>query len=138
MFNMSFDIYYAKTSQDKYGKIQKDWQFDQSLRGFAETVDTEDKSKTFFEYKGKLIGRTKEDPRTSINGFKYAITDILITDIKDVKTCKEFYVETYGERQGRSTLYEISAIEPYVGPFNTIEYWRVFLNRMDAQVMVQK
>jgi hypothetical protein len=135
---MNFDIYYAQGKQDKYGKIQKDWKFDQTLRGFAETVDTEDKTKTFFEYKGKLIARIKEDPRTSINGFQYAMTDILITSIKDVKTCTEFYIETFGERKGKSTLYEISAIEPYVGPFNTIEYWRLFLNRMDAQVLIQK
>jgi len=135
---MSFDVYYAQGKQDKYGKIDKQWKFDQTLRGFAETVKTEDTSKTFFEYKGKLIARTKEDPRISINGLQRPITDILLTNIKDVKTCKEFYLETAGERKGKSTLYEISAIEPHVGPFNVIEYWRLFLNRMDAQVLIKK
>jgi hypothetical protein len=134
---MSFDLYYSKGKQDKYGKIQKKWTFDHSVRGFAETVKTEDTSKTFFEYRGKLIARTKNDPRISLNGMQYPITDILLTNISDVKTHKQFYTETTGERKGKSTLYEISAIEPHVGPFNQIEYWRLFLNRMDAQVLVK-
>jgi len=133
---MNFDIYYAKKNQDDYGKQVKEWRLDQTLRGFVETVGSEDKSKTFFEYKGKLVGRTVEDPRTSLEGFQYPITDILITDIRDIKTCKEFYIETYGDRKGKSTLYEISAIEPHVDPFNRIEYWRIFLNRVDAQVLI--
>lgn len=136
LFNMDFDIYYAKKNQNKYGEQVKEWKIDQTLRGFAETVDSEDKSKTFFEYKGKLIARTIKDPRTSIEGFQYPITDILVTDIRDAKSYQEFYVETYGERRGKSTLYEISAIEPHVDPFNKIEYWRLFLNRVDAQVLV--
>jgi hypothetical protein len=134
---MSFDLYYSKGKQDKYGRINKEWSFDQSLKGFAEIVETEDKSKTFFEYHGKLTARTLKDPRNSIRGFQYPITDIIVTDIKDIKTQREFYIETYGERNGMSTLYEISAIEPYVGPFNEIEYWRLFLNRMDAQVLFE-
>jgi len=136
LFNMNFDIYYAKKNQNKYGEQVKKWRLDQTLRGFAETVDSEDKSKTFFEYKGKLVGRTIKDPRISVEGFQYPITDILITDIRDVKSSQQFYVETFGERQGKSTLYEISAIEPHVDPFNRIEYWRLFLNRIDAQVLI--
>lgn len=138
LFNMNLDIYYASGKQDKYGKVQKKWTLDQTLRGFAETITTEDLSKTFFEYRGKLIARTQQDPRTSINGFQYPITDILITDIRDVKTYQHFYLETSGERKGKSTLYEISGIEPHVGPFNKIEYWRLFLNRMDEQVLIKK
>jgi hypothetical protein len=133
---MNFDIYYAKKDQDQYGQQVKQWKLDQTLRGFVETVGSEDKSKTFFEYQGKLVGRTVEDPRVSLEGFQYPITDILITDIRDIKTCTQFYIETYGERQGKSTLYEISAIEPHVDPFNRIEYWRLFLNRIDAQVLI--
>jgi hypothetical protein len=133
---MNFDIYYAQTKQDEYGKVNKRWRIDQNLRGYAETVGSEDKSKTFFEYKGKLIARTQKDPRISLEGFSYPITDIVVTNIRDVKTCTEFYIETYGERSGKSTLYEISAIEPHIDPFNKIEYWRLFLNRMDSQVLI--
>jgi hypothetical protein len=136
LFNMNLDIYYAKKKQDRYGEKLKDWYLDQTLRGFVETVGSEDKSKTFFEYKGQLVGRTIQDPRVSIEGFSYPITDVLVTNIRDIKTCTEFYIETYGERKGESTLYEISAIEPHVDPFNRIEYWRLFLNRIDAQVLI--
>jgi hypothetical protein len=137
LFNMDLDIYYAKKNQNKYGEQEKHWRFDQTLRGFAETIQSEDKSKMFFEYKGQLLARTKGDPRISIEGFQYPITDILITDIKDVKTSEEFYIETYGQRKGKSTLYEISAIEPHVDPFNKIEYWRLMLNKLDAQVLIK-
>ena len=135
LFNMNLDIYYAQKEQDKYGREQKTWSFDQTLIGYAETIGAEDKSKTFFEYKGKLLARTKVDPRISINAQQYAMTDVIITDIRDRKTSQEFFVETFGERSGKSTLYEISAIEPYIDPFNKIEYYRLFLNRLDAQVL---
>jgi len=137
LFNMHLDIYYATKAQDKYGKQEKVWQLDRTLRGFAETVGSEDKTKTFFEYQGKLIGRTKVDPRISSDGELYPITDILITNIRDIKTSVEYYIETYGDRSGLSTVYEISAIEPHIDPFNRIEYWRLFLNRTDAQVLSQ-
>jgi len=133
---MDLDIYYSSSIQDKYGAKNKDWGFDQTLRGYVETVSSEDKSKTFFEYQGKLVGRTKEDPRIDSEGNKHAITDILITDIRDVKTQTEYYLETVGPRVNQSTLYEISAVEPFVDPFNRIEYWRIFLNKLDAQVLI--
>jgi hypothetical protein len=132
---MNFDLYYAQKEQDRYGREQKIWQLDQTLVGYVETVKSEDVSKTFFEYKGKLLGRTKVDPRISVNAQEYPLTDILITNIRDKKSCQEFYLETFGQRAGKSTLYEISALEPYIDPFNRIEYYRLFLNRLDAQVL---
>jgi hypothetical protein len=136
LFNMDLDVYYATKAQDKFGQQKKSWELDRTLRGFVETVGSEDKSKTFFEYKGKLVGRTKIDPRISSEGEPYPITDILITNIRDTKTSVEYYIETHGERVEMSTIYEISAIEPHVDPFNKIEYWRIFLNRVDAQVLI--
>lgn len=133
LFSMKLDVYYATASQDRYGRKDKSWSLDRSLLGYAETVGAEDDSKTFFEYKDKLVGRTKTDPRLSSTGQYYPVTDIAITDIRDIKTSTEFYLETAGVRSGESTIYEISAIEPYINPWNEIEYYRVFLNRMDAQ-----
>jgi len=135
LFNMYFDVFYANKSQDKYGKAQKQWEFYKTVRGFAETVGSEDKSKTFFEYKGKLVGRLKEDIRVSESETLYPVTDILITNIRDIKTSVEYYIETAGERSGLSTVYEIEAIEPHIDPFNRIEYWRLFLTKSDTQVL---
>lgn len=133
LFSMHLDIYYASIAQDRYGKKEKSWSLDRTEKGYVETVGAEDDSKTFFEFKDKLVGRTKTDPRKSSSGRYYPITDIAITDIKDIKTSTEFYIETAGVKSGESTIYEISAIEPYVNPWNEIEYYRIFLNRMDAQ-----
>jgi hypothetical protein len=130
---MTLDIYYATSAQDKFGKKNKTWNFDSALKCYIETVGSEDDSKTFFEYKDKLIGRTKVDPRKSSAGQYYPITDIAITNIRDTKTSAEFYIETAGQKSGESSIYELSAVEPYVNPWNEIEYYRVFLTKMDAQ-----
>jgi hypothetical protein len=133
---MNLDLYYASSNQDKYGNKEKNWQFEKTVRGYVETVASDDKSKTFFEYRGKLVGRLEKDPRIDSEGFMHAVTDILVTDIKDIKSDVEYYIETSGPRIGQSTLYELTAIEPFIDPFNRIEYWRIFLNKLDVQVLV--
>lgn len=138
-FPMSFDVYYATETQDKYGMEDKSWQWDQTLSGYAEILGSVDKDalKTgrFNEYEDKLIGRTKVDPRLSLNGIYYPITSILITNIRNTKTNQEYYIEAAGEREGQSTIYEIFAIEPYVNPWNEIEYWKILFNRSDTQAL---
>lgn len=137
LFSMNLDIYYAAEKQDKYGQQEKNWCFDQTLDGYAEILGAVDKDalKTgkFFEYSDKLIGRTKRDPRLSINGIYYPITSILITNIRDKKSSEEYYLEAAGEREGSSTIYEVFAIEPYINPWNEIEYWKILFNRSDTQ-----
>jgi len=136
-FPMSMDIYYAIETQDKYGMEDKCWQWDQTLDGYVEILGSVDKEalKTgrFNEYEDKLIGRTRVDPRVSINGIYYPITSILITNIRNKKTNEQYYIETAGDREGKSTLYEVFAIEPYVNPWNEIEYWKILFNRSDTQ-----
>ncbi len=141
LFSMSMDFYYASEQQNKYGQEEKIWEFDQTLAGYAEILGAVDKEalKTgkFFEYNDKLIGRTKVDPRVSINGIYYPITSILVTNIRDKKTCQPYYIEAAGEREGKSTIYEVFAIEPYVNPWNEIEYWKILLNRSDTQSLAE-
>jgi hypothetical protein len=132
---MHFDVYYASQAQDKYGKKQKTWNFGKTVHGYAETLSSDDKSKMFLEYQGKLMGRTKEDLRFVGEENEFPITDILITNIRDIKTGVEYFLESHGERSGLSTLYEISHTEPFVDPFNRIEYWRFLFNRLDVQVL---
>jgi len=134
---MNMDIYYSTEEQDKFGKEIKEWSLDRTVLGYAEILGAVDKdgikAGQFFEYMDKLIGRAKEDPRVSLEGINYPITSILITNIRDAKTCTPFYTESYGDRQGYSTLYEISAVEPYVNPWNQIEYYKILFNRCDQQ-----
>jgi hypothetical protein len=136
---MKMDIYYSTEQQDRFGKEVKEWTLDRTVNGYAEILGAVDKdglkNNVFFEYEGKLIGRTKEDPRTSMQGINYPITSILITNIVDANTGIQFYTESYGDRSGESTIFEIMAVEPYVNPWNEIEYYKILFNRSDRQVM---
>lgn len=137
---MNMDIYYSTEDQDRFGKEVKNWCLDRTVLGYAEILGAVDKdglkAGQFFEYMDKLIGRTKEDPRVSLEGLNYPITSILITNIRDAKTSQHFYIEPSGEREGESTLYEIMAVEPYVNPWNQIEYYKILFNRSDRQVIL--
>lgn len=139
LFSMSMDIYYSTESQDKFGKEVKSWNLDRTVLGYAEILGAVNrdglKSSQFFEYEGKLIGRTKEDPRVSMEGINYSITSMIMTNIVDAKTGVEFYTESYGNRSGESTIFEIMAIEPYINPWNEIEYYKILFNRSDKQVI---
>jgi len=108
---------------------------DQTLIGYAEILGAVEKdglkNNTFFEYEGKLIGRTKLDPRVSVEGIRYPITSILITNIQNASNGLMFYIEDDGE----PTVYEVMAVEPYVNPWNEIEYYKIMFNRSDRQVM---
>ena len=141
IFSMNMDIYYSTESQDKFGKEVKTWVLDRTLVGYAEILGSVSKdglkNSQFFEYEGKLIGRTKEDPRISYNGINYPITSMIITNIRNASTDEEFYTESYGERSGESTIFEIMAVEPYVNPWNEIEYYKILFNRSDKQVIVR-
>jgi hypothetical protein len=137
---MNLDIYYSVDNQDKFGKDVKTWTVDRTVLGYAEIMWSVSKdglkSGQFFEYEGKLIGRTKEDPRTSLEGINYPITSIIITNICGATSGQEFYTESSGDRSGLSTIFEIMAIEPYVNPWNEIEYYKILFNRSDKQVIV--
>jgi hypothetical protein len=139
LFSMNMDIYYSTESQDKFGKEVKSWMLDRTVLGYAEILGAVNrdglKASQFFEYEGKLIGRAKEDPRVSMDGLNYPITSMVITNIVDAKTGTEFYTESYGERSGESTVFEIMAVEPYVNPWNQIEYYKILFNRSDKQVI---
>ena len=139
-FSMEMDIYYSIESQNKIGKEVKTWVMDRTLMGYAEVLGSVSrdglKASQFFEYEGKLIGRTKEDPRVSLSGMNYSITSMIITDIRNSGTNDNYYTESYGERSGLSTIFEIMAVEPYVNPWNEIEYYKILFNRSDKQVII--
>lgn len=140
LFSMYLDIYYSVEDQDRFGNEVKSWNLDQTLIGYAEILGSVDKdaikNNMLFEYEGKLIGRSKTDPRTSMSGTNYPISSIIITNIRDIQTGQEFYTESFGDRNGLSTIFEILAIEPYVNPWNEIEYYKILFNRSDTQALI--
>ena len=140
-FQMECDIYYATESQDKYGKIDKKWEFDMSEKCSFYTLG--DKSnddnfsfedKRFYKLETMLYGRFASDPRKDSSGLYHPLSHILIHNIRG-GTCstETFWIETNGEYVGKPTVFEIKTCQPFIGPFNTVEYWKIQLERSDTQ-----
>lgn len=140
-FQMECDIYYARESQDKYGKITKKWDFDMAERCSFYTLG--DKSnddnfsfedKRFYKLETMLYGRFASDPRQDSSGLYHPLSHILVHNIRS-GTCntETFWIETNGDYVGKPTVFEIKTCQPFIGPFNTVEYWKIQLERSDRQ-----
>ena len=138
IYPMKADIYYPIITQNNYGQANKEWVFDRTIVCNATTVggagDVELKPEVFLQYDGKLIARSKSDLRISSNNTDNAITNILITNIRSA-TDLVIYKETAGPRTGRGTIYEVGTLEPFVGPFGEIEYFKMLWRRTENQTV---
>lgn len=135
-FPMEADIFYPIVEQGSLGNVKKTWILDKSVAisvnpaGAAfkeEVVPNVNITKDML-----LIGRIKTDIRVSSRESNNAITNVIVTNIKD-KNCNPIYVETSGIRNGRSTIFEIATQEPFVGPFGNVEYYKIILRRSENQ-----
>jgi hypothetical protein len=135
---MKADIYHPLIKQTQYGQATKDWIYDRTIVCNATSVGgagTEDlKPETFLQYENKLIARVKADPRTSSTSADNAISNILITNIR-LEDDTLLYKETAGPRSGRGTIYEVATVEPFTGPFQSIEYYKMVLRRTENQTV---
>jgi hypothetical protein len=138
MYPMKADIYYPIIKQTQYGQATKDWVFDRTIICNATSVGgagTEDiKPETFLQYENKLIARTKNDPRISSNNSENAITNILVTNIRNAHE-DMIYRETAGPRSGKGTIYEMATVEPFMGPFGSVEYFKMLWRRTENQTI---
>ena len=138
MFPMKADLYYPIINQSDYGQPEKKWVFDRTIICNATSVGGESsedvKPQTFLQYENKLIARTKNDIRVSSHNSTNAITNILVTNIRN-NAGVFIYKETAGNRAGKSTIYEVATIEPFVSPFGNIEYYKVLLRRAENQAV---
>jgi hypothetical protein len=136
LYPMKADIYYPIISQNQYGQPNKNWVFDRTVTCNATPVGgagTEEiKPEVFLQYKDKLVARTKSDLRISSTDQLNAETNILITNIRSSNDLL-IYKETAGPRAGRGTIYEIGTLEPFIGPFNDIEYYKMLWRRSENQ-----
>lgn len=136
LFPMMADIYYPIISQNKYGQPTKTWVFDRSIVCNATHVggaeEEEIKPETILQNQSNLVARTKSDIRISSNMNGNAITNILVANIRDASN-NLIYLETSGPRGGKSTIYEVATVQPFFGPFNSIEYYKVVLRRAENQ-----
>jgi hypothetical protein len=138
IYPMKADIYYPIITQNNYGQANKEWVFDRTIVCNATTVggagDVELKPDVFLQYDGKLVARSKSDIRVSSNMSDNAISNILVTNIRSASNTM-IYRETAGPRSGRGTIYEVGTVEPFVGPFGEIEYYKMLWRRTENQTV---
>ena len=138
IYPMKADIYYPIITQGEYGQPKKDWVFDRTIICNATSVggagEEVVKPESFLQYRDKLIARTKNDPRISTNTSSNAVTNILITNIRTADDLV-VYKETAGVRAGRATIYEVATVEPYIGPFGSIEFFKMLWRRAENQTV---
>lgn len=136
MFPMQADVFYPDIEQSAYGNVTKSWKLDRkiacSLNPAGTAFKEEVTPRVDLTQDSLLLGRTRQDIRFSSLKESFALTNIVISNITD-KNGNEIYLETAGPRQGKSTIFEIATIQPFSGPFNTIEYYKVVLRRSENQ-----
>ena len=136
IFPMIADIYYPIVDQGAYGNVQKTWIHDKTIScnfNSAGTAWKEDiKPNANITQDSIMLGRAKSDIRFSSKDDQNSITNIIITNIKD-KHSNELYVETAGPRAGKSTLFEVATVEPFIGPFGSVEYYKIVVRRSENQ-----
>jgi hypothetical protein len=136
MFPLEADIFYPIVEQLAYGGIQKTWVLDRTIAcnfSSAGTASAEEvKPNVSITQEVLLVGRVKEDIRKSSMDSPNAMVNIIITNIRD-KNCNPIYLETSGVRNGKSTIFEIASNEPIVGPFGSVDYYKLIIRRSENQ-----
>ena len=138
LYPMQADIFYPEVSQGAYGNVSKDWMKDRtivcSLGPAGSRFKEELTPNVDISMESLLVGRFKEDIRFSKDDRGKAMTNIVISNVKD-RNCEELYVEPTGPRKNQSTIFEVATVTPHVGPFGSIEYYRVILRRSENQAV---
>lgn len=136
VFPLYADIYYPVVTQGPYGDIEKAWTFDRTVVINAEPYSTTGKQKIepglITEYKDILSARSKNDLRISSGNQKEDVSNVVITNIRDIQEDIVYY-ETSGARKDQGTIYEIATIDPVVGPFKKIEHYQLVLRKTERQ-----
>jgi hypothetical protein len=136
IFPMLADIYYPIVDQGAYGNVKKTWIHDRTVAcnfNSAGTAWKEDiKPNANITQDSVMLGRVKTDIRFSSADAQNSITNIIVTNIKD-RNLNEVFVETSGPRAGKSTLFEVATVEPFMGPFGSVEYYKVVVRRSENQ-----
>ena len=138
IFPMQADVYYPIVEQGPYGNVQKTWVLDKTIAVNFNRVGSAAKEEVTpnvnITQKSVLVGRSKTDIRISSLDANNAITNVIITNIRD-KNCNDIYLETSGPRSGKSTIFEIATQEPFVGPFGGVEYYSLIIRRSENQAV---
>ena len=130
------DVFYPVVEQGAYGNVKKQWILDKTIAcnfsAGGSAGKEEVKPNLNITKEVILVGRTKSDIRISSREESSAITNVIITNIRD-SSCNQIYVETSGPRAGKATIFEIASQEPTVGPFGSLEYYKLTIRRSENQ-----
>lgn len=132
------DIYYPIVETGAYGNLKKQWVLDKTVACFFNVAGSKYKQDVGTEANinvdNSIMGRFRNDPTQSSTESLYSITNIVITNIRD-KDGQLIYNESAGPRSGNSTLFEIATLNPIVGAFGKVEYYKVILRRSENQAV---
>lgn len=135
-FPMLADVFYPIVEQETYGNISKKWILDRTIACSFSSAGAALKEEVVpnidLTQKTMLLGRSKTDIRVSSRENPNAITNIIVTNIRD-GAGNMVYTETSGVRKNKSTIFEVATNQPFVGPFGGIEYYKVVLRRSENQ-----
>jgi hypothetical protein len=138
VYPMLADVYYPIITQGPFGEILKEWVFDRTISCNATSVggagSEQIKPDMFLQYEDKLVVRSRGDLRIKSNQSQEATTNILVTNIR-LSHGQLIYKETAGPRAGKGTIYEIGTLDPFTGPFNNIEYYKMLWRRTESQAV---
>lgn len=130
------DIYYPIVDQAIYGNVKKQWILNKTIATNFNSVGTAGKEEITpnvnITQEGLLVGRSRSDLRISAEGSNNSITNVIVTNIRD-RFGNSIYNETSGPRAGKSTIFEIATVEPFVGPFGSTEYFKLVIRRSENQ-----
>lgn len=136
MFPMLADVYHPIVEQGTYGNVSKRWVLDRtiacSLNPGGPGAKEEITPNIDLTQNSLLTGRVRTDLRISSKDNPNAITNVIVTNIRDASG-NPIHMETAGVRKNKSTIFEIATQQPFVGPFGNVEYFKVILRRSDNQ-----
>jgi hypothetical protein len=138
VYPMTADLYYPIIDQALYGNVKKEWVLDRTIACQFTIAGSKRKEEITpnvnIVQDTLLLGRTKTDVRISNALENHTITNVLVTNLRD-KTGNNIYLETSGPRVNKATIFEVATIEPIVGPFGSVEYYKVVLRRSENQAV---
>jgi hypothetical protein len=131
------DIYYPIVETGAYGNSKKTWVLDRTVACFFNVVSRKTKedinSENKIELDTLILGRVRNNLAESSNE-SYSLTNIIVANIRD-KSGSLIYKESSGLRKDNSTIFEIASLNPIVGPFGSVEYYKVLVRRSENQAV---
>ncbi len=136
VFPMTAEVFYPTVEQGGYGNVKKNWIHNKTIACYFASAAGASKEEVIpnvnITKELILVGRVKSDIRINSQEDGQAITNIVVSNIKD-NLGNRIYTETSGVRDGKATIFEIASQEPIVGPFGSVEYYKVVLRRSENQ-----